>query len=129
MCASGDEKCSFFGKFGVFSFLKTPVLRFALLPYYRRFHTTSLFLYPLKIFQRFLMFSGGIWREQWNEMVNIMAFATPFAVNQMQKSKIFNISVKWRVSLGNRITRDNLGWDFNVRNQRNLKKVSGWKFG
>ena len=33
---SGGKKCLFFGKFGVFCFLETPVLRFALLPYYRR---------------------------------------------------------------------------------------------
>ena len=33
---SGGKKCSFFGKFGVLCFLETPVLRFALLPYYRR---------------------------------------------------------------------------------------------
>ena len=30
------SNCSFFGKFGVLCFLKTPVLIFALLPYYRR---------------------------------------------------------------------------------------------
>ena len=36
MCVSGGKKCSFFGKFGVLCFLETPVLRFALLPYYRR---------------------------------------------------------------------------------------------
>ena len=30
------KKCSFFGKFGVLYFLVTPVLRFTLLPYYRR---------------------------------------------------------------------------------------------
>ena len=36
VCVSGGKKCSFFGKFGVFCFLVTPVLRFALLPYYRR---------------------------------------------------------------------------------------------
>ena len=29
------KKCSFFGKFGMLCFLETPVLRFALLPYYR----------------------------------------------------------------------------------------------
>ena len=34
-CVSGS-KCSFFGKFGVLCFLGTPVLRFALLTYYRR---------------------------------------------------------------------------------------------
>ena len=37
VCVSGGKKCSFFGKFGVLCFLETPVLRFALLPYYRRF--------------------------------------------------------------------------------------------
>ena len=31
------KKCSFSGKFGVLCFLETPVLRIALLPYYRRF--------------------------------------------------------------------------------------------
>ena len=36
VCVSGGKKCSFFGKFGVLCFLETPVLRFALLPYYRR---------------------------------------------------------------------------------------------
>ena len=34
--ASGGKKCSLFGKFDVLCFLETPVLRFALLPYYRR---------------------------------------------------------------------------------------------
>ena len=33
---SGGKKCSFFEKFGVLCFLETPVLRFALLPYYWR---------------------------------------------------------------------------------------------
>ena len=36
MRLSGDRKCSFFGKFDVLSFLETPVLRLALLPYYQR---------------------------------------------------------------------------------------------
>ena len=36
LCVSGGKKCSFFGKFGMLCFLKTPVLRFALSPYYRR---------------------------------------------------------------------------------------------
>ena len=35
-CVSGGKKCSLFGKFGVLFFLETPVLRFAILPYYRR---------------------------------------------------------------------------------------------
>ena len=33
---SRGKKYSFFGKFGVLCFLETPILRFALLPYYRR---------------------------------------------------------------------------------------------
>ena len=36
VCVSGGKNCSFFGKFGVLCFLETLVLRFALLPYYRR---------------------------------------------------------------------------------------------
>ena len=36
MCVSGGKKCLFFGKYGVLCFLETPVLRFALLAYYRR---------------------------------------------------------------------------------------------
>ena len=34
LCISGGKKCLFFGKFVVLYFLETPVLRFALLPYY-----------------------------------------------------------------------------------------------
>ena len=38
-CAyQGVKKCLFFGKFGLLCFLETPVLRFALLPYYRRYN-------------------------------------------------------------------------------------------
>ena len=36
-CVSRGKKCSFYEKSGVLYFLETPVLRFALLPYYRRF--------------------------------------------------------------------------------------------
>ena len=36
VCVSGGKKCSFFEKFGVLFLLETPVLRFALLPYYRQ---------------------------------------------------------------------------------------------
>ena len=35
VCISGSQKCSFFGTFGVLCFLETPILRFALLLYYR----------------------------------------------------------------------------------------------
>ena len=36
VCVSKGKKYLFFGKVGVLSFLETPVLRFALLPYFRR---------------------------------------------------------------------------------------------
>ena len=36
VCVSEGKKCWFFGNFGVLCFLETPVLTFALLPYYRR---------------------------------------------------------------------------------------------
>ena len=36
VCVPGGKKCSFLGKFDVFCFLETPVLRFTLLPYYRQ---------------------------------------------------------------------------------------------
>ena len=39
---SGGRKCSFLGKFGALCFLETSVLRFALLPYYRRFYCFKL---------------------------------------------------------------------------------------
>ena len=42
VCVSGCKKCSFFGKFGMLCFLETPVLRFALLPYYPRIATREL---------------------------------------------------------------------------------------
>ena len=45
---TGGKKCSFFGKFGVFCFLETPVLRFALLPYYQRFKWINWLRFPLK---------------------------------------------------------------------------------
>ena len=37
VCVSGGKKCTFFENFGVLCFLETPVLRFAYLPYYRRY--------------------------------------------------------------------------------------------
>ena len=41
-------KCSFFGKFGVLCFLETPVLRFALLRYYRRI-TVTIIIFTLLV--------------------------------------------------------------------------------
>ena len=38
MCVSGVKKCPFFEKFDMHCFLVTVVLRFPLLPYYRRTH-------------------------------------------------------------------------------------------
>ena len=53
-CVSGGKKCSFFGKFGVLCFLETPVLRFSLLPYHRRFQVTwHLFFFCIYILKSF----------------------------------------------------------------------------
>ena len=38
---SGNKECSFFGKFNVLCFFVTPILRFTLLLYYRRFVVCS----------------------------------------------------------------------------------------
>ena len=38
VCISGGKKCLFFGKFGMLCFLETPVLRIALVLYYRRYY-------------------------------------------------------------------------------------------
>ena len=37
VCVSWGKKCSFFGKFGKLCFLETPILRYALLPYYQQY--------------------------------------------------------------------------------------------
>ena len=41
VCVSGGKKCSLFGKISALCFLGTPVLRFALLPYYRQTYPAS----------------------------------------------------------------------------------------
>ena len=53
-CVSGGKKCSFFGKFGVLCFLETPVLRFALLPNYRRYNSENEFVKTMIDFLYFL---------------------------------------------------------------------------
>ena len=60
LCVSGGKKCSFFWKFDVPCFLKTPVLRFTLLPYYWRVNTL---LYDftsgtVRLSANFVWFSG-----------------------------------------------------------------------
>ena len=47
----GGKKCSFFGKFGLLCFLETPVLRFALLPCYRRPVGYSLRILEIRILE------------------------------------------------------------------------------
>ena len=53
VCVSGGKKYSFFGKFGELFFLETPVLRFALLPYYRRFISFTIYTIILHIDRNF----------------------------------------------------------------------------
>ena len=48
--SSGGKKCSFFERLGLFCFLVTPVLRFALLSYFWRYIFHSLYLSWFEIF-------------------------------------------------------------------------------
>ena len=58
-CVSEGKKCSFFGKPGVLCFLETPVLRFSLLPYHRRFQVTwHLFFFVYIFWKVFLCVSN-----------------------------------------------------------------------
>ena len=49
VCVLGSKKCLFLGKFGMLCFLVTPVLRFALLPYYRRIIVIVILLWSLVV--------------------------------------------------------------------------------
>ena len=66
ICVWGGKKCSFFGIFGVLCFLETPVLRFALLPYYRRIRKISFSQNPQKLSMEKLIWSEvpGIQSQQ-----------------------------------------------------------------
>ena len=55
VCVSGGKKCSF-GKFGLLCFFETPVLRFALLPYYRRYSPHNQL--DNEVMKNFVIFSG-----------------------------------------------------------------------
>ena len=83
VCVSGGKKCSFLEKFGMLCFLETPVLRFALLPYYRqiiasciikvknfmrrliwvckKMHSTQNVSFALNLFSFFLFFFCSTW--------------------------------------------------------------------
>ena len=54
VCVSGGKKCLFFGNFGVLCFLETPVLRFALLPYSRRYVFDLITLFLTFVLRRIL---------------------------------------------------------------------------
>ena len=76
---SGGKKCSFFRKFGVLCILETPVLRFALLPYYRRIGELS---NSYDYFLRLLVFSDLLGR----------AFAVSFKFSELQPSQEINVN-------------------------------------
>ena len=86
-CVSGDEKCSFFKKFGVLCFLETLVLRFALLPYYRRnvFNNICFFLSKKFAFLQ-MVFK---WSFAFFEIVDI----------KFSKFRLLSISTLWRVTI------------------------------
>ena len=67
VCVSGDKKCLFFGKFGVLCFLETPILRFTLLPYYRRialpvYARCNKYIFDLQLKILVIIFKEGIQR-------------------------------------------------------------------
>ena len=72
VCVSGDKKYSFFGKFGVLCFVEALVLRFALLPYNRRYASilafmqkTTIQLWTITVYSELqissFVFSGCCW--------------------------------------------------------------------
>ena len=79
MCVSGGKKCSFFGKFGVVCFLETTVLRFALLPYYRRHYAS-----PAEL-PSYLPVSYWKWNKFWTftecKLVSKIKYYTSLSLN------------------------------------------------
>ena len=67
MSLSGRKKCSFFEKFGVLCFLATSVLRFVLLPYYRRIQDILSFLTDIIEPTSFALSTYLIGKESINE--------------------------------------------------------------
>ena len=76
VCVLGGKKCSFFGKFGVLCFLETPVLRFALLAYYRQKLVNTLlnwnFLHVI-----------AVPKLSWNSLIFIFLLKYPTFVDTM----------------------------------------------
>ena len=85
MCAQqggGSKKCLFFGKFGMLCFPETPVLRFVLLPYYRRFQMI------FRLFKFFRLFSCTI--SCFKEMFSIF-----FIFVEKYCRKFDHLMIKW----------------------------------
>ena len=67
---SGGKKCQFFKKFSMLCFLRTPVLRFALLPYYRRLKSFYSFKWVLKQYLSFIYFIDFIFTNEHLPILN-----------------------------------------------------------
>ena len=76
MCVSGDQKFSFFGKFGVLCFLETPVLRFALLPYYRQFIVPIIQVPIFILFVSALVLFESVFVDLFEGQFSVWAFVT-----------------------------------------------------
>ena len=79
VCVSGGKKCSFLGKFVMLCFLETLVLRFALLPYYRRYlfsHPTLNRLKQTKVYHTFFHF---LWKGATYKSLKVAAAKTIFS--------------------------------------------------
>ena len=97
MCVSGGKKCSFFGKLGVLCFLVTSVLRFDLLPYYRRIFHSQLGLVVKVCFRYWANLSKCIRMCMWRS-INVAFFIWTFILLKKtrvftQKSSLFSVNM------------------------------------
>ena len=121
VCVSGGKKCLFFGNFGVLYFLETPLLRFALLPYYRRVMTcwgtvtlasSCVVLIPwLNVLNpRCTCTVHSLWdviTSFFSQGGFAKTLSNPSAINSMS---CFFVSVEWTVTYfgGSRVDKDKL---------------------
>ena len=78
VCVSGGKKCSFFGKFGLLCFLETPILRFTLFAYYRRFIKTCC-LWPDKTF-----LESAVSHKNYVKRITSEAYLEPYQTSEME---------------------------------------------
>ena len=91
MSVSGGKKRSFFGKFGVVCFPETPVLRFALLSYYRRLEISDKQKQPPDVFYE-KSFSKNLHTGKRKNTCSGVYFACNFIKNRLQH-RCFSVNI------------------------------------